>query len=47
VEFDERLNISDVVTSGIFDANDGNTVKLHNVDMIRFGIDIMRVDCSH
>ena len=41
VEFNERLNISDVVTSGIFDANDGNTVKLHNVDIIRFGIDIM------
>ena len=41
VEFNERLNISDAVTSGIFDANDGNTVKLHNVDMIRFGIDIM------
>ncbi len=41
VEFDERLNISDVVTSGIFDANDGNTVKLKNVDMIRFGLDIM------
>ena len=41
IEFDERLNISDVVTSGVFDANDGNTVKLHNVDMVRFGIDIM------
>jgi outer membrane immunogenic protein len=41
VEFDERLNISGVATSGVFDANDGNTVKLHNVDMIRVGIDIM------
>lgn len=41
VEFDERLNISGVATSGIFDANDGNTVKLKNVDMIRFGLDIM------
>jgi outer membrane immunogenic protein len=41
VEFNERLNISDVLTSGIFDANNGNTVKLHDVDMIRVGIDIM------
>jgi outer membrane immunogenic protein len=41
MEFDERLNISGVATSGVFDANDGNTVKLHDVDMIRFGIDIM------
>jgi hypothetical protein len=35
------LNISDVATSGVFDANDGNTVKLGNVDVIRFGLDIM------
>jgi outer membrane immunogenic protein len=41
MEFDERLNISDAATSGVFDANDGNTVKLGNVDMIRFGLDIM------
>jgi opacity protein-like surface antigen len=41
VKFDERLNISGVATSGVFDANDGNTVKLKNVDMIRFGLDIM------
>ena len=40
VEFNERLNISGVATSGVFDANDGNTVKLHDVDMVRFGIDI-------
>jgi outer membrane immunogenic protein len=40
IEFDERLNISGVATSGVFDANDGNTVKLGNVDMIRFGLDI-------
>lgn len=41
VEFDERRNISDAMTSGIFDANDGNTIKLHNVDLIRFGIDVL------
>jgi outer membrane immunogenic protein len=40
IDFDERLNIAGEPTSGVFDANDGNTVKLHDVDMVRFGIDI-------
>ena len=38
-DFDERRNIAGVATSGIFDANDGNFVKLKDVDIIRVGLD--------
>jgi outer membrane immunogenic protein len=41
IDFGEQLDISGVATSGVFDANDGNTVKLHDVDMVRFGVNIL------
>ena len=40
IDFDETLKISDVATSGVFDANDGNFVKLKDVDMIRVGFNL-------
>jgi outer membrane immunogenic protein len=37
-EFNKRLSMTDEVTSGIFDANDGNFVQLRDVDIVRVGI---------
>ena len=39
VDFNKNRDIADVATSGIFDANDGNFVRLKDVDMIRVGLD--------
>lgn len=38
--FSKGLDIADVAISGIFDANDGDSVKLRDVDLIRFAINI-------
>ena len=35
--FGKQANFSDVNTSGIFDANDGNYVRLNTVDVVRIG----------
>jgi hypothetical protein len=32
--------MTDAVTSGIFDANDGNFIKLKDVDVARVGFDV-------
>ena len=37
-DFGKQLNISDATTSGVFDANDGNYVKLNTVDIGRVGL---------
>jgi opacity protein-like surface antigen len=37
-DFGKRLNMSDEVTSGIFDANDGNYVQLNDVHLLRVGL---------
>lgn len=37
-DFGRQLNISDVATSGVFDANDGNFVRLDTVDIGRVGL---------
>ena len=34
-DFDKRLDIAGVAVSGVFDANDGNYVKLDDVDVLR------------
>jgi outer membrane immunogenic protein len=39
IDFNKRLNIADAATSGIFDANAGNYVKLKHVNMIHLGMD--------
>jgi outer membrane immunogenic protein len=40
IDFDKQLNMSDAVTSGIFDANDGNFVKLDDVNLFRVGFNL-------
>jgi outer membrane immunogenic protein len=38
--FGKQLDIADVGTSGVFDANDGNFVRLDSVDIFRVGWDV-------
>jgi opacity protein-like surface antigen len=40
VSFNKGLDIADVAISGVFDANDGDHVKLHDVDLIRLALNI-------
>ena len=39
-DFDKRLSIADVAVSGIFDANDGDYLKLGRVDVARVALNI-------
>jgi outer membrane immunogenic protein len=40
VEFDKGLTIADVAISGIFDANAGDHLKLHHVDLVRLALNV-------
>jgi outer membrane immunogenic protein len=40
VDFDKGLSIADVAVSGVFDANDGDHLKLNHVDLLRLALNI-------
>ncbi|HYM99503.1 MAG TPA: outer membrane beta-barrel protein [Aestuariivirgaceae bacterium] len=40
VDFDKGLTIADVAVSGVFDANDGDHVKLNQIDLMRIALNI-------
>ena len=40
VDFDKGLSIADVAVSGVFDANDGDHLKLNRVDLVRLALNI-------
>ena len=40
VDFDKGLTIADVAVSGVFDANDGDHLKLNHVDLVRLALNI-------
>ena len=40
MDFDKGLTIADVAVSGVFDANDGDHVKLNHIDLMRIALNI-------
>ena len=40
VDFDKSLTIADTAVSGVFDANDGDHVKLNHIDLMRIALNI-------